>query len=134
MSVGPAPNLSNGVFTAGALFQTGGANPDDLIVLRSTSAAAYALGSHRLVAMKWNAATDTYDPAWYNVSTLGGTLTEDATTEVQVNSDQNNQKRFAAVRDSSGNIHAVYVNRNGAMVHYKKAVGFNNSWSRISAA
>ena len=84
--------------------------------------------------MKWNSATDTYDGSWYNVSTLGGSLAgEDATTEVQVNGDNANQKRFAAVRDSLGNIHAVYVNRNGDMAHYKKAVGFNNSWSRISA-
>jgi Peptidase family C25 len=125
--------VSNGIFTAGALFQTGGANPDDLIVLRSTTVTPYAAGNHRLVAMKWNAATDTYDASWYNVSTLGGTLTEDLTTEVQVNDDNTNQKRFTAVRDSSGNIHSVYVNRNGDMVHYKKAVGFNNSWSRISA-
>ena len=47
MSVGPAPNLSDGIFTAGALFQTGGANPDDLIVLRSTTATPYAAGSHQ---------------------------------------------------------------------------------------
>ena len=133
MSVGGA---SNGVFTAGAVFQTGGANPDDLIVLRATSVNPYALGSHRLVAMKWNAATDTYDPSWYNVSTVGGTLTEDMTTEVRVfglAGDNANQKRFAAVRDSSSNLHAVYVNRNDDMVHYRKAVGFNDSWSRISA-
>jgi hypothetical protein len=107
MSVGGA---SNGIFTAGALFPTGGASPDDLIVLRATSINPYAAGSHRLVAMKWNAATDTYDGAWYNVSTLGGTLTEDMTTEVRVfglAGDAANQKRFAAVRDSSGNIHAV---------------------------
>jgi hypothetical protein len=130
MSVGGA---SSGVFTAGALFPTGGADPNDLIVLRSTSAAAYAIGSHRLVAMKWNAATDAYDAAWYDVSTLGGTLAEDPTTEVQVGDDNTNQKRFAAVRDSSGNIHAVYVNRNGDMVHYRKAVGSNNAWTRVSA-
>jgi hypothetical protein len=90
-------------------------------------------GNHRLVAMKWNQATDTYDSSWYNVSTLGGTLTEDPTTEVQVGQDNTNQKRFAAARDSSGNLHAVYVNRNNDMVHYKKAVGFNDSWSRVSA-
>ena len=132
MSAGGA---SSGIFTAGALFQTGGANLDDLIVLRATSVTPYAAGNHRLVAMKWNSATDTYDGTWYNVSTLGGTIAggENATTEVQVNGDNANQKAFAAVRDSLGNIHAVYVNRNGDMVHYKKAVGFNNSWSRISA-
>ncbi len=125
---------SNGIFSAGALLQTGGGNPDDLIVLRATTVTPYAAGNHRLVAMKWNSATDTYDGAWYNVSTLGGTTwRENATTEVQVNVDNTNQKTFAAVRDSGGNIHAVYVNRNGDMVHYKKAVGFNDSWSRISA-
>ena len=124
---------SNGIFTAGALFPTGGANPDDLIVLRATTVTPHAAGSHRLVAMRWNAATDTYDASWYNVSTLGGGLPEDLTTEVQVNADDLNQRTFAAVRDSSGNIHAVYVNGNGDMVHYRKAVGFNNSWSRVSA-
>ena len=124
---------SNGVFSAGALFPTGGASPDDLIVLRATTGTPYVAGNHRLVAMKWNAGTDTYDASWYNVSTLGGGLPEDLTTEVQVNADDVNQQTFAAVRDSSGNIHAVYVNRNGDMAHYKKAVGFNNSWSRISA-
>ena len=124
---------SNGIFSGGALFQTGGANPDDLIVLRATSGTPYAAGSHRLVAMKWNAATDTYDGSWYNVSTLAGGLPESLATEVQVNPDNTNQKTFAAVRDALGNIHAVYVNRNGDMVHYKKAVGFNNAWSRISA-
>ena len=125
--------VSNGIFSGGALFQTGGASPDDLIVLRATSGAAYSAGNHRLVAMKWNSATDTYDGAWYNVSTLAGGLPEDPTTEVQVNVDNTNQKTFAAVRDALGNIHALYVNRNGDMAHYKKAVGFNNSWSRISA-
>ncbi len=133
MSVGVA---SIGIFTAGAVFQTGGASPDDLIVLRATTVTPYpgSTGSNRLVAMKWNAGTDTYDASWYNVSTLGGTIPggENATTEVQVNGDNPNQKLFAAVRDSTGNVHAVYVNRNGDMVHYEKTVGFNNSWSRIS--
>jgi len=125
---------TNGVFSGGALFPTGGANPDDLIVLRATTAGAPSAGSHRLVAMKWNAATDTYDGAWYNVSTLAGILAENNTTEVAVNADTAAQKRFAAARDTSGNLHAVYVNRSGDMVHYKKAVGFNDSWSRVSAA
>ncbi len=124
---------SSGIFTAGAVFPTGGANPDDLIVLRATTAAALTAGSHRLVAMKWNAATDTYDGAWYNVSTLNGGLAESMTTEVQVNADSANQKRFAAVRDTSGNIHAIYVNRRSDMVHYRKAVGFNDSWTQESA-
>ena len=103
-------------------------------MLRATTVTPYAAGHHRLVAMKWNAATDTYDASWYNVSTLGGGLpTETLTTEVQVNADDSNQRTFAAARDSLGNIHAVYVNRNGDMAHYRKAVGFNNSWSRVSA-
>ena len=131
-----APALAtatNGSYSGGAIFPTGGPSPDDLIVLRATTATVYALGSHRLVAAKYNAGTDTFDAAWYDVSTLNGGLGADsATTEVRVGTDNNSNKRFAAVRDGSGNLHALYVNRNDDVVHYKKLAGFNDSWSRIS--
>jgi hypothetical protein len=135
---GDPPSLSTttgGGFSAGAIFPTGGPDPDDLIVLRATTSSTYTAGNHRLVAVKWDASVDPnpYEAAWYNVSTLGGTLTEDATTEVKAQTDNNVHKRFAAVRDSSGNLHAVYVNGNNDAVHYKKAAGLNDSWSRISA-
>ncbi len=123
---------SAGGFSAGAIFQTGGTDPDDVIVLRTTTAAALTPNSHRLVAVKYDASLGTFDPNWYNVSTLGGTLTEDATTEVRVQADDSAHARFAAVRDTSGNIHAVYANRNLRLVHYKKDVGLNDFWSRIS--
>jgi len=123
---------SAGGFSAGAIFQTGGPDPDDLIVLRTTTAAALTPNAHRLVAVKYDAIPGAFDGNWYNVSTLGGALTEDATTEVRVMADDSAHARFAAVRDTSGNLHAVYVNRNLRLVHYKKDVGFNDSWSRLS--
>jgi len=131
-----APSLSTatgGGYSAGAISPSGGPDPDDLIVLRATTSTTYTAGNHRLVALKYDVSADAYDAAWYNVSTLGGTLTEDPTTEVQARSDNIIHKRFAAVRDSSGNLHAVYVNGNNAAVHYRKAAGFNDSWSRISS-
>ncbi|MGD8897286.1 MAG: LamG domain-containing protein, partial [Acidobacteriota bacterium] len=128
----PAHALTSG-FTAGAIFPTGGVDPNDLIVLRAFTQNVYAAGNHRLLALKWNDALGAYDGSWYNVSTVGGTLTEDATTEVQATDDANIQRKFAAVADTSGDIHAVYVNGNARVVHYRKAVGFNNAWTRVSS-
>jgi hypothetical protein len=125
--------VSGGGFSAGALFATGGTDPDDLILLRATTQAAYAAGSHRLVSLKFDSSLNTHDGAWYNVSTLNGGLTEDATTEVKPGTDVEAHLRFAAVRDTSGNLHAVYVNRNDDVAHYRKAVGFNDTWSRVSS-
>jgi hypothetical protein len=123
---------SNGGFSAGAVLATGGSDPNDLIVIRATTAGAYAPGSHRLVAIKYDASANLFDPSWFNVSNVGG-IPEDATSEPFVGPDGSQHRRFAAVRDTTGNIHAVYTNRNDDVVHYKKAVGFNDSWSRVSA-
>ena len=128
----PAYGLSSG-FSAGAVLQTGGADPDDLVVLRAFTQNVYAAGNHRLLALKWNDALGAYDGSWYNVSTVGGTLTEDTTTEVRTGDDLDVQRKFAAVADTSGNIHALYVNRSTRVAHYTKAVGFNNAWSRLSS-
>jgi len=131
---------TGGGFSAGALFPIGGPDPDDLIILRATTATPYVAGSHRLVSVKYDASLNAWDPptAWYNVSLLGPAggpfgLTEDLSTEVKDIGDGPAHQRFAAVRDGNGNLHAVYVNRNDDVVHYKKDVGFNDSWSRVSA-
>jgi hypothetical protein len=135
-SLGPASipgNGSNGRFSAGAIFATGGADPDDLIVLRSTSDSAATLGSHRLVTVKYDASLNAFDSGWYNVSTIGGSLAEDNTTEVGVYStDEESHRRFAVVADSSGSLHAVYKNQSANIVHYQKDPGFNDSWTRRS--
>jgi hypothetical protein len=128
----PAHGLTSG-FTAGALFQTRGADPNDLIVLRAFTQNSYSAGNHRLLALKWNDALGAYDGSWYNVSTLGGTLTEDATTEVLAGTDADVQRKFAAVSDFNGNLHAVYTNRNTRVSHYRKTAGFNNSWTRVTS-
>jgi hypothetical protein len=127
----PAPT---GNFAAGALFATGGGDPDDFIILRATTSQFYAAGRHRLVTLKWDESAGSFDAGWYNVSTLGGLLLESATTEVTLANavDQEGQQTFSVARDNAGNIHAVYVNQNGDAVHYKKAAGFNDSWSRLS--
>jgi hypothetical protein len=126
-----------GVYTAGAIYPTGGTNPDDLIVIRATTTGnappGPAPGEHQLVSIKWNATLDAYDASWYNVSTLGGTLTEDTSTEVRTGSDGVYQKKFAAVRDTSGNLHVFYVNQNTRLSHYRKAPGFNDTWTRLTA-
>ncbi len=130
-----APTLApttGGRFWAGAVFPTGGSNPEDLILVRATTQAAYAAGSHRLVSVRYDQLSDSHDASWYNVSTLGGGLAESATTEVKEAADDVAQLRFAAVRDTSGNLHALYVNRNDDVVHYKKDTGFAGVWSRIS--
>ena len=134
-SLGPAAlpgNGTNGGFSAGAIFPAGGSDPDDLIVLRATTASAPALGSHRLVAVKYDASLNAFDTEWYSVSTLGGSLAEDISTEVLVYAtDEEAHRRFTVVTDSSGNIHVVYVNRLDRVVHYKKDPGFNDSWTRL---
>jgi len=123
---------TGGGFSAGAVFPAGGADPNDLIVLRAATANAYLLGNHRVLSVKYDASVPGFDAGWYNVSTLGGTLTEDATTEVKVQTDNSVHKRFAAVKDTAGNLHVVYVNRNDDVVHYRKAPGFNDTWTRLS--
>jgi hypothetical protein len=125
--------VTGGGFSAGALFATGGSDLDDLIVLRATTQAAYTAGNHRLVSIKFDSSLNTHDGAWYNVSTLNGGLPEDATTEVKPGTDVEAHLRFAAVRDTTGGLHAVYVDRNDDVVHYRKAVGFNDAWSRVSS-
>ena len=135
---GDAPSLgtaTGGRFSSGAVFPLGGSDPDDLIALRATTETAYGAGNHRLVAIKYDASLDTdpYEASWYNVSTLNGGLTEDATTEVKEATDGVAHQLFSASRDSNGRIHAVYVNRNDDVVHYRKDAGFNDIWSRISA-
>ena len=85
------------------------------------------------MAVKYDAGGAGFDPVWYNVSTLAGSLAENSTTETPQSTESVAQKNFAAVRDWSGNLHAVYVNRDNDAVHYKKAVGFNDSWSRVSS-
>jgi hypothetical protein len=127
----PAYGLTSG-FSAGAVFPTGGSDPDDLVVLRAFTQSTYAAGNHRLLALKWNDALGAYDGSWYDVSTLGGALTEDATTEVQTGADVDVQRKFTAVADTYGNIHAFYTNEAFRVVHYRKAAGFNNSWSLVS--
>lgn len=131
----PAPPLAGttlGRFSAGAVLPLGGADRNDLIVLRSTTTDLYTPGAHRLVALKFDASASAFDPAWYDVSTLGGTLVEDMTTEVRVMLDGSAHQRFTAVRAANGRLHAVYVNRNSKAVHYVKEPGFNDTWSRIS--
>lgn len=123
---------TGGGYSAAALFPTGGPDPNDLIMLRAATSNPYLLGNHRVLSVKYDASLNTFDAGWYNVSTLGGTLTEDATTEVKVQSDSIAQKRFASVKDASGNLHVVYVNRNDDVVHYRKAPGFNDTWTRLS--
>ena len=123
---------TGGGFSAAALFPTGGSDANDLIMLRAATANAYLLGNHRVLSVKYDASLNAFDAGWYNVSTLGGTLTEDATTEVKVQSDNSVHKRFASVKDTSGNLHVVYVNRNDDVVHYRKAPGFNDTWTRLS--
>jgi len=129
----PLAPVTSGGFASGAIFPTGGGDPNDLIVIRATSAATYTPGAHRVVAIKYDASTASFDPSWFNVSTLNGTLIEDATTEVYVGTDTAVQKRMAAVRDTSGRLHLVYVNGNDDVVHYRKDAGFNDSWSRLSS-
>ncbi len=124
--------VTGGSFSGGATFATGGPDPEDLVVLRATTQAGYVAGNHRLVAVKYDASLDAHDAAWYNVSTLNSGIGESATTEVKPGSDALAHVGFAAVRDTSGNLHAVYVNRNDDVVHYRKANGFNDTWSRIS--
>jgi len=144
--VGP-PTLSNataGQFSAGAFHMTGGADPGDFIVLRATTLPTYTLGAHRLVAAKLDVSIPDYvsDLTWYNVSLDGcpacspaipfAITPEDAVTEVKPGLDVDAHLRFAAVRDTSGGLHAVYVNRLDNVVHYRKDVGFNDDWSRPS--
>ncbi len=123
---------TGGGFSASALFPTGGPDPNDLIMLRAATANAYLLGNHRVLSVKYDASLNAFDAGWYNVSTLGGILIEDATTEVKVQTDNSVHKRFASVKDTSGNLHVVYVNRNDDVVHYRKAPGFNDTWARLS--
>jgi hypothetical protein len=135
-ALGPAAipgNGTNGTFSAGAIFPAGGPDPNDLIVLRATTASAGALGSHRLVSIKYDASLNVFDAQWYNVSTLGGSLTEDNSTEVAVHAtDEEAHRRFAVALDSNGNLHAVYQNRQARISHYRKGAGFNDSWARLS--
>src|SRR5262249_13636316 len=116
----------------------GGANPDDLIVIRATTTGnvppGAAPGEHQLVSIKWNATLDAYDASWYNVSTLGGTLTEDTSTEVKTaGSDNVYQKNFAAGRDSSGNPPVYSVNKTTRIPHARKPAGSTDPWARLSA-
>jgi len=125
--------VTGGGFSAGALFPTDGPDPDDLILLRATTQVGFTAGNHRLVSIKFDSSLNAHDGAWYNVSTLNGGLGADsATTDVKLGTDAEAHQRFAAVRDTGGDVHAVYVNRNDDVVHYRKAVGFNNTWSRVS--
>ena len=124
--------VTGGGFSAAGLFATGGPDPDDLILLRATTQAAYAAGNHRLVSVKFDSSLNAHDGAWYNVSTLNGGLPEGATTDVKPGTDGQAHQRFAAVRDTGGDLHAVYVNRNDDVVHYRKTVGFTDFWSRVS--
>ena len=123
---------TGGGYSAGALFPAGGSDPNDVIVLRAATANAYLLGNHRVLSVKYDASLNAFDAGWYNVSTLGGTLTEDATTEPRVQTDNSVHKRFAAVKDTGGNLHVVYINRNNDVVHYRKVPGFNDTWTRLS--
>ena len=130
---------ASGAFSAGAMFQTGGDDPYDYIVLRAATTTPYSAGNHRLAAVRFDASVPIYvsNTDWYNVSLLGVgagpyQLTESADTEVKEGTDGQAHTRFAAVRDTSGNIHAVYINRNDNVVHYKKVVGFDDNWSRLS--
>jgi hypothetical protein len=69
-----APTLaptSGGRFWAGAIFQTGGANLEDLILIRATTQTPYASGSHWLVSVRYDQLANSHDAAWYNVSTSG---------------------------------------------------------------
>jgi hypothetical protein len=119
--------------TPGIIFQIG-SDPEDLIVLRATARdGSYIADGHRLVAIKYDAGGAGFDSQWYSVSTLGGTLTEDNSTQVRRGSDTDVNRRFAAVKDTNGNIHAVYVSRNEDVAHYRKAAGFSGAWSRVSA-
>jgi len=130
-----APALSSttsGGFSAGAVLPLGGSDPNDLVILRTTTASVYSAGSHRLVSVKFDASAGSFDSAWYDVSTLGALLVEDATTEVRVMLDDSAHMRFAAVRDTNGVLNAIYVNRNSRAVHYKKDPGMNDTWSRVS--
>jgi hypothetical protein len=124
---------TGGGYSGGALFPAGGVDPNDVIVLRAATANSYLLGNHRVLSVKYDASLNAFDPSWYNVSTLGGTLTEDATTEPRVQTDNSVHKRFAAVKDTGGALHVVYINGNNDVVHYRKAPGFNDTWTRISA-
>ncbi len=123
---------TGGGFSAASLFPTGGPDPNDLIMLRAATANAYLLGNHRVLSVKYDASLNSFDPGWYNVSTLGGTLTEDATTEVKVQNDTNAHRRSASVKDTSGDLHLLYVNGNDDVVHYRKTAGFNDTWTRLS--
>jgi len=127
-----APTTAGGD-AAGAILAVGGPDPNDLIVLRATTSDTATAGSHRLVSVKYDASADSYDASWYNVSTLGGTLTEDDTTLVRNGGIFTHPKRFSAVKDSLGNVHAVYINRDNNVAHYKKDAGFNDSWSRVTS-
>ena len=134
---GDAPSLntaSDGFFFGGGVFPIGGSDPDDLIVVRATTNDSYVAGRHRLVSVKYDSSVDAdpYEASWYDVSTLNGGLTEDASTHVKEGSNPTRHRRFAAVRDSTGALHAVYVNRQDNVVHYRKAAGFNDSWTRVS--
>ena len=131
----PAVTLtSGGGYSEGGVFPIPGSDPNDLMVLRFTTNFSHIAGRHRLISVKYDASADPdpYEAAWYNVSTLGGGLTESATTEVFNTDDDSIHEKTATVMDHDGNIHAVYVNRNIELVHYMKTPGFNDNWSRIS--
>jgi hypothetical protein len=135
-SVPTAPALSpttEGEIRAGAVFWIGpGSN--DLMILRATTRNPETANAHRLVAIKYDGDTDTYDPSWFNVSLCCG-LTEDDSTKTfpRTGGDQQIQIRFAAVQDSSFKIHAFYVNKLSRVVHYRKDAGWNDNWTRLNA-
>ncbi len=137
--VPPSPSgASTGGFSAGAMFPTGGSDPNDFILLRATTTTPYTPGAHRLLADRFDANVPVYvsNLQWYNVSMNGLPpgpygIPESMDTEVKEGTDAQAHTRFAAVRDTSGNLHAVYVNRNDNVAHYRKAVGFNDTWSRL---
>ncbi len=151
--VGPALNafLGAAAGTVGdslgaTVFPLHGADPNDFIVIKSTSVItppAAPAQSQRVVSIKYHAGTGTFDDRWYNVSTEGGTLVEDATTQVYAGTRTlewaDRERNFAAAQQSDGIIHVVYVNQNGDIVHYRRSPGATdydaaakyNGWSRL---
>jgi hypothetical protein len=135
---------TNGIFSAGAVFPLRSDDPDDLMIIRATTQASVTAQAHRVVSIKFDAGTGTFDASWFNASTMGGSLTEDLTTEVWTDgggtlTDVDFQRRFAAARQSDGILHVVYVNRNGNVVHYRRSAGLAdfdaaakaNGWARL---
>ncbi len=124
-------------------------DPNNLIVIRATSltippAPPAGNQAQRLVSIKFDASTNTFDDRWFNVSTEGGRLAEDATTQVYVDDPGGGlsgpERGFAAAQQSDGIIHVVYVNQNGDVVHYRRSAGLTetdsgtdkfNGWKRL---